>query len=158
LFYRALADKHFGSDSGLSDDEIKKILDSKTISKGQIWDYKKKLTLQNQIEKRLKEKLNSLLLAKNIFQAKATEHELSLQGNLSHTSKRVLDLEKENEMLKKSLHEAQRQVSLKSEKIITLDIKLKSQIQKISDTEKAHTKASISLEDTKDNLNEYIWN
>jgi len=48
------------------------------------------------------------------------------------TSNRVEDLEKENEVLKDSLHEAQCQASLKSEKVMTLDTELGSMKKKFS--------------------------
>jgi len=151
-----IADKYFGCSTGLSDDEIKKTLNAQKISMERARDYKKKIELQNQHIKYIKETLKSLLIAKNIFQAEVSEFELSLQENLIDTSNRIQDLEKENEVLKNGLDEAQCQVSLKSEKVVALDIELKSFKEKLSETERAHIQTSNSLVSAEEKLKESI--
>lgn len=156
---RKLAQDVFAPGTGIADDEIRKILNTKQSSGVKQWELKKKLEVANDSIKHLKASMNRLLRGKNKFVNGAVEAERKARTGWEralHTAK-IMDeergalkksigqLEEDNTRLSDGAKDMERDLGLSEEKVARLEEQINPLREKLAAAEKAHTEASIAL-------------
>ena len=158
--YRDIAEKVFANGTGISDDEIRKTLNSKSLSTGaKQWELKKKVEAANNQVKDLKSVMNMLLRGKNklIYSAVEAEKKTRMSWERALRTAKIMDeersalkksikqLEIESSTMKDNIKDLQRDLSNSDEKVSSVETQLRSLKDKLAEAEKAHTEASIKL-------------
>ena len=153
--FRSLTDELFATGTGVSDEEIRKILNSKP-SKANKWELKKQLDAVNQSLKKVKSTTNSLMRTKNKFVDGALEAEktaksgwlraLNQARQLDEERKRLKEqmkrMEQDNSIIKDSAKDTQRELNLSREKMKNMEAEMEVMRSKLSGAEREHTQAS----------------
>uniref|UniRef100_A0A7S4JBW0 Kinesin motor domain-containing protein n=1 Tax=Odontella aurita TaxID=265563 RepID=A0A7S4JBW0_9STRA len=154
-----IADQIFAPGTGIGDDEIRKILNTKQSSGVKQWELKKKLDVANDSIKHLKTKMNQLLRGKNRFVNGAVDAERTARAGWEralHTAKimdeersalkkNISQLEADNTSLSDGAKDMERDLGLSEEKVARLEEQIDPLREKLAAAEKAHTEASIAL-------------
>jgi len=167
---KILSDKVFGPGTGLSDDEIKKLLNSKLVSGTRQWELKKKLDNANNNLKKVKETLNSLLHTKNTFvndavsveklvresQARARQRLQTYDAECAMLKNQMKQLQTDNVLLKDNAKDLERDFKISEEKVARLEKEVSGLKEALSSVERAHTQASIAQKIAEGRLEESI--
>jgi len=153
---RALDDRIFKTGSGVSDDEIRKVLNSKLSSCKQ-WEYKKKLDDAIKSIKNLKDTLNSLMRGKNDLVIGAIEAEKTARSSWARALQRVQEMDNERNLLKKYIRQCEvdtvtlkdnfkdtkRELQQKDEKLEIVEKELSELTEKLAKIERDYTEVCI---------------
>ena len=155
---KILAEQIFAPGTGLTDEEVRRVLNSKVPSTKQ-WDYKKKIDLSTSLIKKLRDSLNSFVQAKNRLVSAAEEKERHSKQTRNRVIRKAQLYEEENAVFKSKLHtidakqkklmeqykDNERELSHSKEKILILDQELESLMAKLKECENARAQAEINL-------------
>ena len=97
---RNFATQIFGENSGISDEEIKRLLNTRDGKGVKSWELKKRVQKGDEMVKRLKDTLNSYQKGKQRFKALSIEAELAARSNWAKCAERVEGSDKENDKLR----------------------------------------------------------
>jgi len=153
-----LSDALFPSGSGISDEEVRKVLNKK-ISSAKQWELKKKLADADLAVQRLKDILNSLVRAKSRLTMGAAEVEKNAKIGWKKSLQKLYYLDEERQILKKDLKELEeenvglndhlkdtkRTIQHSEHKVTCLEDEIIPLKDALAAAEKAHTEASIAL-------------
>ncbi|GMH96701.1 hypothetical protein TrST_g5295 [Triparma strigata] len=151
------ANQIFGSDSGTSDEEIKKLISMRGSLKS--WELKKKVEESAKNIKLFKQTLSTMQKQRSRFKALAIEAELAAKKNWASCAGRVLATDKENEKLRievKSLSivavgardsskDAERELKQYKEKVEALEVEIAPLKGALAAAERAHTEVACKL-------------
>lgn len=144
--------------TGISNEEVKKILNSKATT-GNRWELKKKLENANTSLKRTKDALKALLDGKNRFQEATIEIDKNTRGAWGRSLQKAREyeeeytlqkvrneqLERECTQLKAHSKDAEREIRLGQERIDTISIGITSHKEALASAEREYTQAKIAL-------------
>lgn len=156
---RTLADSIFASGSGISDEEIRKLLTSKASAAAARWELKKQLEASTALIKRLKDLANELKKAKNKFVAGAVEAERTARAGWARSLHKCKELdddraalktfakkkEEEAVVLRDEAKDARRDLEHSVERVRSVESELTSLREKLTAAEKAHSEINIAL-------------
>ncbi|GMH76972.1 hypothetical protein TL16_g07252 [Triparma laevis f. inornata] len=151
------ANQIFGSDSGTSDEEIKKLISMRGSLKS--WELKKKVEESAKNIKLFKQTLSTMQKQRSRFKALAIEAELAAKKNWASCAGRVIATDKENEKLRtevKSLSivavgardsskDAERELKQYKEKVAAFEVEIAPLKSALAAAEKAHTEVACKL-------------
>jgi len=156
---KIIADGIFKTGSGISDVEVRKLLNEKP-SKGNKWELKKQIDASNRALKALKTATNSLVRGKNLFFSEALENEKKLTTGWARAIHHARHLDKErakftvtikrlddgNNALKTKNQELVLENSEAKERIVNLDKEVEILKTKLAESERNCTQSSIAWE------------
>ena len=157
---RTLADSIFASGSGISDEEVRKLLTTKASAAAARWELKKQLEASTALIKRLKDMANEFKPGKNKFVAGAVEAERTARAGWARSLHKCKELDgdrtalikkfakkKEEEaiILRDNAKDARRDLDISAEKVRSLEGELTLLREKLTAAEKAHSEINIAL-------------
>ena len=156
---RTLADSIFASGSGISDEEVRKLLTTKASATSARWELKKQLEASTALIKRLKDMANELKKGKNKFVAGAVEAERTARAGWARSLHKCKELDDDRTALKKfakkkeeeaiilrdDAKDARRDLDISAEKVRSLEGELTLLREKLTAAEKAHSEINIAL-------------
>jgi len=148
----------FAPGTGISDDEIRKIMRVRVSSKQM--ELEQQVAAGNKVIKRLKDTLTALTKGKNEYIHRAIDAEKSCRGGWASAletsqlldedrgffKQKVKQLEVDNTIWKDNAKDTMRELSLSEDKMQNLRNEIEDLKQKLGDTENAGTQALIALE------------
>jgi len=156
---KSIVEEIFKTGSGISDEEVRKILNSKT-SKANKWELKKQLEDVSNSLKFLKNTTNTLMKGKNRLVTRVLESEKksrlntgkcismvqSLEKEKNHYKEKVTKLEKDYDALDAKNKENVHALNLSQGQFKSLEKDVAALKERLADAERKETQASISLE------------
>ena len=156
--YRNIASDIFSPGTGISDDEIRKIMRVRVSSKQM--EIEQQVAAGNKVIKRLKDTLTALTKGKNEYIHRAIDAEKSCRGGWASAletaqlldedrgffKQKVKQLEVDNTIWKDNAKDTMRELSLSEDKMQNLRNEIEDLKQKLAETENAGTQALIALE------------
>jgi len=154
-----LSDQLFAAGTGVSDDEVKEILNAKP-SKANKWELKKQLEGANSTVRVLKSTLNELMKCKNKFVLSSIETEKVTKKHWGRAVYLAKELDTERQQVKAGMKQMEvdlatiqeekkdqaREFSSSQERVVSLEADLNSLKEKLDKSMRNHTEASIALE------------
>ena len=155
---QTLVDEIFAPGTGLTDEEMRKVLNTKVPATKQ-WDLKKKVDLSNSLIKKLRDALNSYLQAKNRLVSSAIEKERkakSTRNRVIHKAQlyeeenavfksKLKNLESKHDELNEKYKDTDRELLQTQEKLVGMGKELDSLRAKMAESEVTRTQAEINL-------------
>jgi len=153
-----IASDIFSPGTGISDDEIRKIMRVRVSSKQM--DLDQQVAAGNKVIKRLKDTLTALAKGKNEFMARAIDSEKQARNGWAQAletaqlldedrgffKQKVKQLEVDNTIWKDNAKDTMRELSLSEDKMQNLRNEIEELKEKLGEAEKAGTEALIALE------------
>lgn len=153
-----IASDIFSPGTGISDDEIRKIMRVRVSSKQM--ELEQQVAAGNKVIKRLKDTLTALTKGKNEYIHRAIDAEKSCRGGWASAletaqlldedrgffKQKVKQLEVDNTIWKDNAKDTMRELSLSEDKMQNLRNEIEDLKQKLAETENAGTQALIALE------------
>jgi predicted nucleic acid-binding Zn-ribbon protein len=157
-FCRNIASDIFAPGTGISDDEIRKIMRVRVSSKQM--ELEQQVAAGNKVIKRLKDTLTALTKGKNEYIHRAIEAEKSCRGGWASAletaqlldedrgffKQKVKQLEVDNTIWKDNAKDTMRELSLSEDKMQNLRNEIEDLKLRVTDAESSGTQALIALE------------